>query len=442
VRLAQLGGKQLGSVKLATARQCVWEGSVRSSKTISSLVAWVRLTRQGPRGNLLMTGKTERTLKRNIIDPLTEMLGKRRCAYNQGAGELMLCGRRVYVAGANDERAQEKIKGLTLCGAYADEISTMPESYYRMLLTRLSEEGAQLFGTTNPEGPAHWLKTEFLDKAAVWLDHDGQLIRTERGPDVLDLARFSFRLEDNPHLPPAYVESLWQEFTGLWRKRLIEGLWVVAEGAVYDMFDTERHVVDELPVIKRYICASVDYGVTNPFHALLIGLGADRRLYVVSEWRWDSRARRRQLTDVEYSAKLSEWLASVRHPGSALYGVTPERIVVDPSAASFRVQLFRDRRQPVAADNEVLDGIRCVASLLGTGRLKIHRSCTHLISEMQGYSWDEKAAARGEDAPIKKDDHGPDTLRYGLFSTRSVWRNLILPPEPPPNYQDHFGVPM
>jgi PBSX family phage terminase large subunit len=440
VDLAQLRGKQLGSVKLATARQNVWEGSVRSSKTISSLVGWVQFARQGPKGNLLMTGKTERTLKRNIIDPLTEMLGKRRCAYNQGAGELALCGRRVYVAGANDERAQEKIKGLSLVGAYADEISVMPESYYRMLLTRLSEEGARMYGTTNPEGPAHWLKKEFLDKAAVWLDHDSQVIRTKPGPGVLDLARFSFRLTDNSHLPRAYVDSLWLEFSGLWRKRLLEGLWVVAEGAVYDMFDTERHVVEELPTIKRYIAASVDYGVTNPFHALLIGLGADRKLYVVSEWRWDSRARRRQLTDVEYSAKLTEWLGSVRHPGSALYGVTPERIVVDPSAASFRVQLFRDRRQPVAAENEVLDGIRCVSSLLGTGRLLIHKSCTHLISEMQGYSWDEKKAAKGEDAPVKKDDHGTDALRYGLYSTRSVWRNLILPAAPPRNPEEHFDV--
>lgn len=434
--VSPLAGKQKQSAALATARQNLWEGSVRSSKTVSSLMAWLKFVRRGPGGNLLMAGKTERTLKRNIIDPLIEMLGPKRCDYTQGAGEVMLLGRRVYVAGANDERAQEKIKGLTLAGAYADEVSAMPQSFYQMLLSRLSIDGARLFGTTNPEGPAHWLKKDYLDRAAVWLDHDGTIKRGEG----LDLARFSFRLADNPHLPRAYVESLRQEFTGLWRKRLIEGLWVVAEGAVYDMFDEDAHVVDVCPVIKRWLCCSVDYGTTNPFHALLIGLGIDRRLYVVAEWRWDSRARHRQLTDAEYSTKLREWLASVQFPGSQLHGVTPEMIVVDPSAASFRVQLFQDRLRPVLADNEVLDGIRLVSSLLSTGRLKINRSCKYLIEEIQGYSWDEKAAAKGEDAPIKVNDHGVDGLRYGIMTPRSVWRNLIVPAEAPPNYEDTFGV--
>ena len=91
---------------------------------------------------------------------------------------------------------------------------------------------------------------------------------------ALDLARFSFRLADNPHLPPAYVASLRQEFTGLWRKRFIDGLWVIAEGACYDMFDEDRHVVDVCPVIKRWLCCSIDYGTRNPFDALLIGLGS------------------------------------------------------------------------------------------------------------------------------------------------------------------------
>lgn len=436
MQVSPLSGKQKQSAALAAARQNIWEGSVRSSKTMSSLMAWLKFTRRGPDGNLLMSGKTERTLKRNIIDPLTEMLGESRCKYAQGSGEIRLLGRLVYVAGANDERAQEKIKGLTLAGAYVDEVSTAPQSFYQMLLSRLSIEGAQLFGTTNPEGPAHWLKKDYLDKASVWLDHDG----TVRRGEGLDLARFSFRLADNPHLPPAYVASLKAEFTGLWRKRLIEGLWVVAEGAVYDMFDDVAHVVDECPVIKRWLCCSVDYGTTNPFDALLIGLGVDRRLYVVAEWRWDSRARRRQLTDAQYSAKLREWLASVQFPGSQLHGVTPEMIVVDPSAASFRVQLFQDRLRPVLADNEVLDGIRLVSSLMSTGRLRIHRSCTHLIEEMQSYCWDEKAAAKGEDTPVKRDDHSVDSLRYGLYTTRAIWRNLIIPAETPRNPEDYFDV--
>lgn len=437
MQVVPLQGKQLESVRLATARLNIWEGSVRSSKTISSLIAWLKFVREAPPGNLLMIGKTERTLKRNIIDPLTEMLGPARCRLVQGSGELWLLGRRVYLAGANDERSQERIRGLTLAGAYVDEISTIPQSFWSMLLSRLSVEGARLFGTSNPDSPAHWLKAEFLDRAAVWLGHDGV---TDYSDDGMDLARFSFRLADNPHLPAAYVASLSQEFVGLWRKRFIDGLWVAAEGAVYDMFDPERHVVDVVPVVKRFVACSVDYGTVNPLHALLIGIGVDRRLYVVSEWRWDSRARLRQLTDAEYSAKLREWLASVRYPGSQLYGVTPERFIVDPSAASFIRQLHNDHMTVMGADNSVLDGIRLTASLFGSGRLLVSRSCKALIGELSSYVWDDAARLRGEDKPLKLNDHGCDSLRYGLHTTRSVWRNLLVPPEAPPNYQDVFGV--
>ncbi len=439
MQLEPLTGKQREAVRLCTSRMNIFEGSVRSSKTVSSLLAWLQFVRSAPRGNLLMGAKTGDTLKRNVIDLLTEMVGPSRCVFNIGTREVTLLGRKIYVGSANDERSATKLAGLTLVGAYCDELSTWPESYFRMLGTRLSEPNARLLATTNPDSPMCWLKTDYLDKAKVHLTQDGQVLISE-DPAALDLARFSFTLADNPHLPPGYIDALRAEYTGLWRKRYVEGQWVIAEGACYDMFDTERHVVRECPVIKRFIACSVDYGTTAPFNAILLGLGIDRRLYAVAEWRWDSRARRRQLSDAEYSVKLREWLASVQFPGSQLHGVTPEMVVVDPSATSFRVQLFQDRMRPVAADNEVLDGIRLVSSLLATDRLKIHRGCTNLIEEMQSYSWDEKAAKKGDDAPLKQNDHSVDSLRYGVKTTRSVWRNLILPDTPPVNYQDRFGV--
>jgi hypothetical protein len=49
----------------------------------------VQFVRTGPAGNLAMIGKTERTLKRNVIDPLVDMLGPKRCRYVAGAGN---CG--------------------------------------------------------------------------------------------------------------------------------------------------------------------------------------------------------------------------------------------------------------------------------------------------------------------------------------------------------------
>lgn len=415
-----LTGKPRRSVELATARFNIWEGAVRSSKTVASTLRWLLYVRNGPAGNLAMIGKTERTLKRNVIDPIIEMVGSRRCRYLAGAGELHLFGRRIYTAGANNILAVEKIQGLTLAGAYGDEIATWPEDLWQMLGTRLSVPGAQFFGTCNPAGPVHWLKV-LLDQAALWLDHDGAITTGQDG-DPLDMHRFSFTLDDNPHLSPDFVASLKRQYVGLFYKRYILGQWVPAEGAIFDMFDTDRHVVKDLPAITRWISMGVDHGTRNPFHAVILGLGTDRRLHITREWRWDSARQRRQLSDVEYSRELRQWLTTVPIPTTDLTGVVPERTVVDPSATGFRVQLHQDGMPSMLADNAVLPGIRTLSSLYALGLLDIHESCADLIRETLGYSWDDKAAARGEDVPLKQADHGPDAARYAVHSTRNLWR--------------------
>lgn len=425
-----LDGKAQQSVLLATHRINLWEGSVRSSKTVSSLIRWVQYTRTGPAGNLAMIGKTERTLKRNIVDPLIDMLGPKRCKANWGDGELMLLGRRIYLAGANNEASVSKIQGLTLAGFYGDEVTTWPESFWSMLLTRLSIEGAMGFGTMNPDHPRHWAKVDYLDRAAVWIRHDGTVLEGDDahthhdGP--LDLARFSFRLADNPSLPAKYIADLEREFVGLWRLRYIDGLWVLAEGAIFDMFDPTpggRHVVSALPEIERWVLA-VDYGTSNPFSAGLIGLGVDGCMYVAREWRHDSRKVRRQMTDAQYSAALRSWLVELDQvfPGCA----QPEWIFVDPSAASFSVQLHQDGWLGViGADNAVRDGIRSVSSLLAAEKLRFHHSCGGL-DEMVGYVWDAKAAERGVEQPLKVDDHFPDMVRYGVMGTRRWWTSWLV----------------
>lgn len=424
VDLRPLVGKQSNSAHLATARTNVWEGSVRSSKTVTSLIRWLQYVRTGPRGNLLMVGKTERTLKRNVIGPLIDMLGPKRCRYIAGEGELHLMGRRIYVAGANDEKAQDKIRGLTLAGAYVDEASTVPESFWTMLTSRLSVRGAQLFATTNPDAPAHWLKKKWLDRASVHLTGDGRVVR--HGGDRLNLARFSFRLDDNPHLPPEYVADISREYVGLWYRRYIAGEWVVAEGAIYSMFDPGVHVVDGLSDderVIRWLGVGLDYGTANPFAAVRLALTTKARLYVAGEWRHDSTAARRQMTDAEYARAVANWLddrPDRDRPDPRALDVG--WLCVDPSAASFKVQLHRDGFRSVTdADNDVLDGIRRVASLLGNGQLVIDRSCTGLLDELPGYSWDDKAAEKGEDKPLKVDDHSCDALRYAISTTEPLW---------------------
>lgn len=167
-----------------------------------------------------------------------------------------------------------------------------------------------------------------------------------------------------------------------------------------------RAVPDGTDILEYWVAC--DYGTTNPFVALLFGAGSDGMTYVLDEWRWDSRQRGRQMTDPEYSAALGEWVGARQ-----LAAVYP-----DPSAASFRLQLRRDHDEWAVknADHDVLDGLRFVAQLLGQDRLRVLSGCAGLRGEIEGYVWDDKAQARGEDQPLKRADHGPDALRYGCYS--------------------------
>jgi len=350
------------------------------------------------------------TIERNIIEPLQDpslfgpLAGQ--IHHTRGSSTATILGRTIHLIGANDARSEGRLRGLTACLAYVDEATLVPESFWVMLLSRLSVPGARLLATTNPDGPGHWLRQRYLLRAAE-----------------LNLASWHFTLDDNPALATATVASLKAEFVGLWYRRMILGEWCLAEGAVYDMWDPSRHVVATLPHIRRWIGMGVDYGTTNPFAALILAMGVDSRLYLTHEWRWDSKVQRRQLTDVEYSAKLRAWLASLPHPHNPqVVGINPMWTVVDPSAASFIAQLFQDRMTPAQGDNSVLDGIRVFASLLARDLLRVHASCAGLINEIPGYSWDEDAAKKGEDKPIKADDHSLDAGRYVVKTTEVAWR--------------------
>jgi PBSX family phage terminase large subunit len=391
---------------------------VRAGKTIASLIAFlIALAETEDHALVILAGRTLQTIERNLLDPLQDpaLFGPiaKHVQHTRGASTANILGKTVHLLGAADARAEGKLRGLTASLMLIDEATLIPEAFWTMALSRLSVPNARLLATSNPDGPAHWLRQKFLLR-------EGEL----------DLRSWHFTLDDNPALDPVYVEALKREYVGLWYRRFIEGAWCLAEGAVFDMWDEARHVVDILPPILRWVGLGVDYGSVNPFAALLLGLGAPeqdgkQRLYFVDEWRWDSKLQRRQLTDHEYSQRLRDWLGQVPIPHTELRGVRPEWTVVDPSAASFRTQLYQDGLTPTLGDNRVLDGIRLMSSLLATNRLKVARSCKGFIEEIPGYSWNPDKAEKGEDVPIKADDHSLDGARYVTFTTQPTWRHQL-----------------
>ncbi|MEU8886727.1 PBSX family phage terminase large subunit [Streptomyces sp. NPDC048442] len=409
-----LSPKQIRSIAEATARINIWHGAIRSGKTIASLIAFLIGVAAAPSSGLIViVGRSLQTIERNVLEPLMDegLFGPvaRMVHHTRGATTATILGRTIHLIGAADSRAEGRLRGMTAYLAYVDEATLIPKGFWNQLLGRLSVRGARLLATTNPDNPGHWLRKDFLNRTAD-----------------LDLRAWQFTLDDNPALDPAYVTSLKAEYVGLWYRRFILGQWVQSEGAIYDAFDTHKHVVSALPRIDRWLCDAVDYGTVNPYSDVLIGLGSDRRLYVVNEYRYDSKAHRRMMTDAEYSKARRGWLARVPQPETNVVGVAPEWTVVDPSASSYIEQLHRDGVTGVTpADNTVLDGIRTVSSLFSTGDLLVHESAGGLIDELPGYSWDDAAAERGEDKPIKANDHSCDALRYGIRTTEALWRPYL-----------------
>jgi len=298
----------------------------------------------------------------------------------------------MYVVGANDDRAEAKIRGSEFAGALIDEVTLIPENFFKMLLSRLSIPGSQLFCSTNPDSPYHWFKTDFIDRQ-----------------DELDLKVFSFNIRDNPSLTEKYIKDLSAEYQGLWFKRYIQGKWVLADGAVYDFFDEERHVIPMSNAVAEYYIVGIDYGTTNPCVFTLIGYNSNNypNMWLEREYYYDSKAHMRQKSDYDYVNDLIEFID----------GYNVKAIYVDPSAASLKQEMMRNGVRGVKdAKNDVLPGIRFVGQLITNGTFKICSNCVETIKEFSNYLWDSKASARGEDKPIKRFDHSLDSIRYVLFT--------------------------
>lgn len=376
----------------STARINLASGAVRSGKTIGSIVRWIELVKKVPDSyNMLMVGKTERTLKRNVIDVIMDIVGTKNCYLKIGSGEMYLYGKKIYIAGANDERSQEKIRGMTLYAAYCDELSLYPESFFVMLLTRLSMKGAMLFATTNPDSPKHWLKKKYIDKHKE-----------------MNFKYWHFEITDNNTLSPEYIEDMKREFSGVWYKRFIEGQWVAAEGAIYPGWNEFHHTLDIGDRTFKYYIVGIDYGTTNPTAFCLIGFDHPyQEKYMVKEYYWDSKKERRQKTDADYADDLIAFIDGYR----------VGHIYCDPAAASFMVELRKRGLIPKPANNDVLSGIRYIDTTINKNLLYIDKSCTNILEEIVAYSWDDSYAEKhGEDRPIKEWDHALDGLRYGIFS--------------------------
>lgn len=372
----------------------ICDGAVRSGKTSIMSVSFVDWAmREFSDKRFGICGKTVDSCVKNIIIPyigMTYVREKYQIQWRRSDKILEVKkGNRVNifeVFGGKDESSAALIQGRTLAGVLLDEVALMPRSFVEQALARCSVSGAKMWFNCNPENPLHWFRQEWILKA----------------PDRNAL-HLHFLMDDNPGLDEDTKRRYKNMYSGVFYQRYILGQWVMSEGLIYDMFDhtanTYRENIPSLPYsCQRYIAC--DYGTTNP--TVFLDIYDDGEIIRVDrEYRWDSRKEHRQKTDQEYADDFMEFMGDV-----------PATVLVDPSAASFIVALRQRGVYVREADNDVLDGIRKTGVLLARREILINERCDGLLDELGTYLWDEKASLRGEEKPVKQQDHGPDALRY------------------------------
>lgn len=374
----------------------ILEGSVSSGKTWISLVLWAFWVKTMPEDSLyLMCAKSLTTLKRNCLILLQELVGESNFTFSISTKEGELFGRKILLEGANDARSESKIRGLTLQGAYCDELTQFPRDFAMMLLSRLRMPQAKLIATTNPDSPAHWLKTECLDRA-----------------DELSLLDVKFTIDDNTALDPEYVHNIKLEYTGVFYERFILGNWVLAEGLIYSNYTKLYEDIPEIVNPESYVL-SIDYGTKNAFAALL--WAKLKGIWVaVDGYYYSGRDTGIQLTDKEYGDKIDEKFGEY----STEWVKMP--IIVDPSAASLIAELKGRRKYKViSADNDVRNGISETASAIQSGLIKVNPKIKEFKKEIQGYVWDNSIS---EEKPVKVNDHYMDSMRY-FVKTMQIMKN-------------------
>lgn len=373
-------------------------GAVSTGKTVCSLMGFMHAVDMCSDSDIYIAGHTFDTAYRNVIRLLMESkeLSIYRPFCTWSGKKLYYRDKTITVLGAKDSGAVGVFRGLTASLIYCDEMTLYPTEVIEMIDTRLRKEHSKGFAAMNPSHPNHICK-QWIDKAA------------EGDKNYYAL---HFQLDDNPFLPEDYKDRIKNSTSGLFYKRNVLGLWVLAEGAIFDFFDKKIDVAKKPRHNAEYWVAGIDYGTKNNFVCTLVGVSTGRYSqtkpvrWAEKEYVWDQSKEGRQKTNSEYADDVQAFLEP--------YSV--KQVYIDPSAAAFKLELQRRGFHPIDADNDVENGIGHLISEMKSGRLYVCEDCPNLIREIETYVWDAKAAEKGEDKPLKKDDHSIDSLRYAIYS--------------------------
>ena len=389
-----LSAKQQTAFDHARSKDVLYlaSGSVRSGKTAACGAAFGLFAALHD-GDHVLVGRTESALMRNVVraQPLGLLTAVRAAGWParisgvDGRHVSIDGGRsKIWVFGASDIGAVDRIAGSTFKAGMIDEVTRLRsgEELWQMLWTRFSTDTRKLWATTNPGALRHWAKRMLIDQREKY---EARVV--------------SFTMDDNPTLSTAVKQGISAGLFGHHRQRLIDGLWVDATGLIYPTVP-----LGTMPSAVVYWSLGLDWAASGVFAAILLAHGVSGRVHMAAERYYDHRELG-AIAEAEQAKRTADWIKEYTPGGLVVYG--------DPTTpTAFQHMLARHGHHWVDGKTDVLAGLQAVASGFGSGVLTVDPACVKFLREASEYSWDEKAAAKGEDKPQKGNDHGLDGVRY------------------------------
>ena len=405
-QFGQLSPQAIDYIQHSDAFLNIAVGSIRSGKTITCILKFLAFIGESPHTHFAIAGKTINTLKRNVVEPLTQMLNYMEIDYTylHSNNEIIIGSNIITLFGIEKEGADTKIQGFTCGGSLIDEATVIPESGFRMLLSRNSLDNAQIFCTCNPTNPQHYIYTNYV--ANKELQKTGKC------------KVFNFLLEDNPHLSREYIENLKAMYPreSVFYKRYILNQWVSGQGIIFDKFTDDNIYTRQRPLDEYdYIEVGSDYGTSTTSCYSLIGVKEfdDHTEYdLICERGYDATREASSQTDVERVEDIYQLQEDYELGEETIFYCSHD-------AGSLRAALEKDNRIRMSISTYMPDTLECIqvmSSLFYNNHLRVHADCTETINQIRGYEWDSKSAQRGEDRPVKKDDHYIDSIRAPIMN--------------------------
>lgn len=380
--------KQIMAFPYSKYEALICDGAIRSGKTAFMMLSFVDDAMRRYDGQLFgICGKTVDSTNKNLIQPYTRLTyakDRYRISWRRTDKLLIVSDGKhenmFEVFGGKDEGSFALIQGRTLAGVLLDEVALQPRSFVEQACARCSVEGSKLWFNCNPASPKHWFYTEWI-----------------RQLEKHNAVRLHFLLEDNPSLSEQIVNRYKSMYTGVFYDRYIAGKWAAAEGLVYRTFadDPDRYLIDDAGEYLKTggktvgaVMVGVDFGGTKSattMKAVLITRNAGEVIV----------AHEKHITKEIDPLQLSEEYATFVREVSSRWGVSQTRadsaeqiLIRGLKGTALKEKLRTEIKN--AMKRPILDRIRMTNLLFAQDRIRICRSCTHMIEAFSDAVYDEK----------------------------------------------------